>query len=73
MTEKDKTTGRPLVRGTPVEPAPVPRTLGTAKGDFVVPDDFDAPLPDDVLAEFEHWETCHKKPIGPPVNADERR
>ena len=27
--------------------------LGTAKGDFVVPDDFDAPLPDEVIAEFE--------------------
>ena len=29
------------------------RELGTAKGDFVLPDDFDAPLPDEVLAEFE--------------------
>jgi hypothetical protein len=26
--------------------------LGTAKGDFVVPYDFDAPLPEEVLAEF---------------------
>ena len=45
--------GRPLVRLTPVESAPFRRTLGTAKGDFVVPDDFDAPLPEEVLAEFE--------------------
>jgi hypothetical protein len=37
----------------PVETAPVHRTLGTGKGDFVVPDDFDAPLPDEVLSEFE--------------------
>ncbi len=29
------------------------RRLGTATGDFVVPDDFDAPLPESVLAEFE--------------------
>ncbi len=45
--------GRPLVRLTPVATAPVRRTIGTAKGDFVVPDDFDAPLPDHVLDEFE--------------------
>ncbi len=45
--------GRRLVRLTPVESAPYRRKLGTAKGDFVVPDDFDAPLPDDILAEFE--------------------
>jgi len=45
--------GRKLVRLTPVESAPFRRRLGTAKGDFVVPDDFDAPLPDDVLDEFE--------------------
>jgi prevent-host-death family protein len=45
--------GRPLVRLTPVERAPVQRRLGTAKGDFVVPDDFDAPLPEEILADFE--------------------
>ncbi|MBI4902564.1 MAG: type II toxin-antitoxin system Phd/YefM family antitoxin [Acidobacteria bacterium] len=45
--------GRPLVRLTPVASAPARRVLGTAKGDFVVPDDFNAPLPDNVLAEFE--------------------
>jgi len=45
--------GKRLVRLTPVTTAPGPRRLGTAKGDFVVPDDFDAPLPDEVLAEFE--------------------
>jgi len=45
--------GRRLVRLMPVETAPVHRTLGTGKGDFVVPDDFDAPLPDEVLSEFE--------------------
>lgn len=29
-----------------------PRPFGLAKGDFIVPDNFDAPLPDSVLAEF---------------------
>lgn len=45
--------GRRLVRLTPVETAPVRRKLGTAKGDFVVPDDFNDPLPGEVLSEFE--------------------
>ncbi len=29
------------------------RPFGLGKGDFVVPDDFDAPLPEEVLASFE--------------------
>ncbi|HWS71879.1 MAG TPA: type II toxin-antitoxin system Phd/YefM family antitoxin [Thermoanaerobaculia bacterium] len=29
------------------------RPIGLAKGEFVVPDDFDAPLPEDVLEQFE--------------------
>ena len=45
--------GRRLVRLVPVEAAATRRVLGTAKGDFVVPDDFDDPLPEEVLAEFE--------------------
>ena len=30
------------------------RPFGLSKGDFVVPDDFDAPLPEEVLADFEN-------------------
>jgi antitoxin (DNA-binding transcriptional repressor) of toxin-antitoxin stability system len=30
-----------------------PRPSGLAKGKFVVPEDFDAPLPDDILDAFE--------------------
>lgn len=30
------------------------RPIGLAKGEFVVPDDFDDPLPDDILADFEN-------------------
>jgi antitoxin (DNA-binding transcriptional repressor) of toxin-antitoxin stability system len=30
-----------------------PRPIGLAAGEFVVPDDFDAPLPDDLLDAFE--------------------
>ncbi len=37
--------GHPLVRLVPVAEAPRRRRVGTAKGDFVVPEAFDAPLP----------------------------
>ena len=30
-----------------------PRPYGLAAGEFTVPEDFDHPLPEDVLAEFE--------------------
>lgn len=30
-----------------------PRPFGLSKGDFVVPDDFDAPLSEEILAAFE--------------------
>lgn len=30
------------------------RPFGLSKGDFVVPEDFDAPLPEIVLADFEN-------------------
>jgi antitoxin (DNA-binding transcriptional repressor) of toxin-antitoxin stability system len=29
------------------------RPIGLAKGEFVMPDDFDAPLPDEILDDFE--------------------
>jgi prevent-host-death family protein len=45
--------GRRLVRLMPLSTAPCRRELGTAKGDFVVPDNFDEPLAEEILAEFE--------------------
>lgn len=30
------------------------RPFGLSKGKFIVPEDFDAPLPEDVLADFEN-------------------
>lgn len=45
---------RPVAELRPIAgPRPGPRPFGLAAGAFVVPDDFDAPLPDDVLREFE--------------------
>jgi len=34
-------------------PLSQPRPVGLAKGQFTVPDDFNAPLPEDVLRTFE--------------------
>jgi hypothetical protein len=34
-------------------PPSQPRPIGLAKGQFTVPDDFNAPLPEDVLQSFE--------------------
>ena len=45
--------GRPVARLVPVAAACKPRKLGWLQGRFTVPDDFDAPLPDDVLSDFE--------------------
>lgn len=45
--------GTPVARLVPVRRARTRRTLGVLAGKFSVPPGFDAPLPDDVLAEFE--------------------
>ena len=47
--------GRPVARLVPLEGATAPqrRQLGRLAGQFSVPEDFDAPLPDDVLNGFE--------------------
>jgi prevent-host-death family protein len=43
--------GEPVAKIVPIRSA-AKRRLGIDEGVFVVPDDFDAPLPDDVLASF---------------------
>jgi prevent-host-death family protein len=48
--------GRPIARLVPLEAATLPkprRQLGGLVGEFTVPDDFDDPLPDDLLDLFE--------------------
>jgi prevent-host-death family protein len=47
--------GRPVARLVPLQGAAVPRRrqLGQLAGRFTVPEDFDAPLPEDVLNGFE--------------------
>jgi prevent-host-death family protein len=45
--------GRPVARLVGMAPAAPRRRLGLLAGRFTVPDDFDAPLPDDMQALFE--------------------
>lgn len=47
--------GQPIVEIRPVSPpaARTRRPFGLAAGQFVVPPDFDEPLPEDVLRSFE--------------------
>jgi prevent-host-death family protein len=46
--------GKPVAEVTPiVAPADTLRPFGLCAGEFKVPDDFDAPLPEDILRAFE--------------------
>ncbi len=45
--------GKPLARITRLVSSKRPIKFGLLKGKLTVPTDFDAPLPDDVLAGFE--------------------
>ena len=45
--------GKPVARLAPLKATRKPRRLGALAGRFTVPDDFDAPLPEDTLADFE--------------------
>ena len=45
--------GKPLAKLTPLSVPVTKKKLGLLKGKVKVPDDFNAPLPEDVLAAFE--------------------
>jgi prevent-host-death family protein len=45
--------GKPMARLVPLEPKVRAKKLGLLKGRIEVPDDFNAPLPPEVLADFE--------------------
>ena len=45
--------GKPVARIVPIEEKAARRMPGSAKGKIRIADDFDDPLPDDVLRDFE--------------------
>ena len=45
--------GKPMARLTPLTKPPANRIPGLDKGVLKIPEDFDAPLPDDMLELFE--------------------
>ena len=45
--------GTPIARLVPFTEKPLRRVPGTAIGKIIIAEDFDAPLPDDVLETFE--------------------
>ncbi len=45
--------GRPIARLVPIAPPPRQRELGGQRGRIVIADDFDAPLPPELLAGFD--------------------
>ena len=46
--------GKPFAEIKPIKPHPSRvRPYGLCKGDFTVPEDFDAPLPENIILEFE--------------------
>ena len=53
--------GRPMVRLVPIDStAATRRPFGMFRGQFHVANDFDAPLPDELLAAFEGADTAPK-------------
>lgn len=45
--------GKPVARLVPFDDQPKKRTGGRDRGSFSIPDDFDAPLPPEILEAFE--------------------
>lgn len=45
--------GKPMARLSPISAPTQPKKLGLLKGKIKVPDDFNAPLDDEAIAEFE--------------------
>jgi prevent-host-death family protein len=54
--------GVPVAKLIAITPSNVARPLGTMEGQIYIAEDFDAPLPDDLLAQFYGEEPKRKKP-----------
>ena len=53
--------GRAIARLVPIPQESSSRKFGMFEGKFTVPDDFDAPLPDEILDAFEGKEKRRRK------------
>jgi prevent-host-death family protein len=53
--------GKPVARLIPLQPVRKRRKLGWLRGKLEVPEDFDAPLPDQVIADFEGKGDAHPR------------
>jgi prevent-host-death family protein len=53
--------GVPVARLVPVVAAPAKRKLGVFAGQITMPEDFDGPLPEDLLSAFEGTRKRQKK------------
>jgi len=53
--------GEPIARLVPIRPSEARRRLGMLRGQFVVPDNFNAPLPQPLLNAFEGRTSKPKK------------
>lgn len=60
--------GKPVAKLVPLTAVPARRTLGIFGGTLNVPEDFDAPLPDEALALF-HANPILPEPKEPPPGA----
>ncbi len=50
---------KPIAELRPIASSKQLRPFGLCAGEFTVPDDFDAPLPEGILSAFEgKWEFC---------------
>lgn len=45
--------GKPMAKLTPISKPQMDRVPGLDKGVIQIPDDFDAPLPEDIIEQFE--------------------
>ena len=65
--------GVPVARLVAVKPEGKKRPLGFARGQIWIADDFDAPLPDDLLKEFYGGEIPPVEPVKPNRNSKTRK
>jgi prevent-host-death family protein len=65
--------GVPIARLVAVKPQGKSRPLGFARGQIWIADDFDAPLPDDLLKEFYGGEIPPVEPVKRSRNSNRRK